>query len=345
MVVIAVKGAAIAQRQIAIVRLALSEELLMLKELKFVQGAVAKKDLLPAMTHFRIEDGQVRSFNGRMAISSPLAFDINCNPKARQLVRAISKCKETITLSMTPGRKLRIQSGNFRAYVDTIDGDTPHPLPEGNVITFDGEQMLAACNILFDFVGNDASRPWTTGIMFQGQSAYATNNVCILEYWLGTPFPFPINVPKDCINELVRVNEPPTHAQIHERSITFHYTDGRWIRSQLLEPWTQDIAKLLNVPCTPKPVPAGMFEGIETLKSLEDGSSRIYMQKGMLRTSLEEFTGGIFEVEELDFEGCYNMTIFDLLKDVVITADFTLYPAPCLFFGDKVRGAIIGMRM
>jgi len=30
----------------------------MLRELKFVQGAVAKKDLLPAMTHFAIEGGR-----------------------------------------------------------------------------------------------------------------------------------------------------------------------------------------------------------------------------------------------------------------------------------------------
>lgn len=49
----------------------------MLKDLKFVQGAVAKKDLLPAMTHFRIENGHVRSFNGQMAISSPVAFDLS----------------------------------------------------------------------------------------------------------------------------------------------------------------------------------------------------------------------------------------------------------------------------
>lgn len=316
----------------------------MLKELKFVQGAVAKKDLLPAMTHFKIENGHVRSYNGKMAISSPIPFDINCTPKADQLVKAISQCEETVTLGITAGGRLRIQSGKFRAFIETVDGDTPHPQPEGETVLFDGEQMLLACKTLYDFIGNDASRPWTNGILFMGQSAYATNNVCLIEYWLGSPFPFVINVPRDCIRELIRVDEPPTHAQITERSITFHYSDDRWIRSQLLETTWPDLTKILNVQCNPVPVSPDLFAGIATLKKMSEGTSRIYLRKGLIRTHLEEFTGGVYEVDGLESEGCYNISMFSLLAGVVKTADFSLYPAPCMFFGDKVRGAIIGMR-
>lgn len=317
----------------------------MLKDLKFVQGAVAKKDLLPAMTHFRIEGGHVRGFNGQMAISSPIAFDIDCNPKADQLVKAITQCADEIVLSMTPGGKLRVQSGKFRAFVEVIEGETVHPLPEGDEVHFDGEQFLKACQQLYPFIGNDASRPWANGILLMAQSAFATNNVCLVEYWLGSPFPFIVNIPRACVNEILRVDEPPTHAQIHERSITFHYTDGRWIRSQLLDTTWPDLTKILDQPANPKPLPEGFFEGIDTLKRVADGTSRIYIQDGLLRTHLEEQTGGSYEVDGLDFTGCYNIAMFSLLKGVVTTADFTTYPAPCLFFGDRLRGAIIGMRM
>jgi hypothetical protein len=34
-----------------------------------------------------------------------------------------------------------------------------------------------------------------------------------------------------------------------------------------------------------------------------------------------------------------------LLEGVATHADFTRYPNPTLFFGDRLRGAIIGMRM
>ena len=48
----------------------------MLNELKFVQGSVAKKELLPSLTHFKIEDGHIRGFNGTIAISAPKACAI-----------------------------------------------------------------------------------------------------------------------------------------------------------------------------------------------------------------------------------------------------------------------------
>lgn len=318
----------------------------MLKELKFVQGAVAKKDLVAAMTHFKIEGGHVRAFNGRLALSSPINFDLDCTPKAEQLVKAISQCGETIVLSVTAGNRLRVQSGKFRAFVEMVEGDTLHPMPEGQIVNFDGEQMLKACQILSNFVGNDASRPWTNGVLFKGQSAFATNNAVLVEYWLGTPFPFVINVPLDCIKEMLRVDEAPTHAQIHERSITFHYEDQRWIRSQLLETtWPEEmITQILDAPNNAKPIPPDLFEGIDTLKGMADATGKIYIKNGMLQTHLEEFTGGVYEVDGLDFEGIYSMQMFALLKGIATSADFTLYPGPCLFFGDRLRGAIIGMR-
>jgi hypothetical protein len=319
----------------------------MLKDLKFVMGAVAKKDLLPAMTHFRIEKGHVRSFNGQMAISSPIAFDIDCNPKADQLIKAITQCDEEIVLSMTAGGRLRVQSGRFRAFVETVEGETVHPMPEGEELAINGDELLAACKVLQPFIGNDASRPWANGMLFQGHSAFATNNASLVEYWLGTPVPFQINLSRSCVAELLRVDEAPTYAQLHERSITFHYTDGRWIRSQLIDgEWPfEKMTAILNAQCKPKHIPPELFTGIETLKKMADGSSRIYIKDGMLKTHLEEFTGGVYELDGIEFEGCYNLSIFNLLNGVAMTADFTLYPSPALFFGERVRGAIIGMRM
>lgn len=321
----------------------------MLKELKFVQGAVGKKDLLPAMTHFQIQNGHVRSYNGTLAISSPLPFDIDCCPKADQLVKAIGQCDEVITLSMTPAGKLRVQSGKFRAFVENTIDTGFHPVPEGELLAFDGEALLQALKVLYTFIGNDASRPWTNGVLLNGQSAFATNNTCILEYWLGNPFPRQINIPRAAIKEMLRVDEAPTHAQLAQNSITFHYADGRWIRTQLLGvDWPfETIQKILDRDNKPVPIPEEMFDAIEKLQRLSDGSNRIYINYGLLTThedSIDAETGGSYEVDGLEFQGCYTIAMLALLKGVVTHADFTLYPAPALFFGQRVRGAISGMR-
>lgn len=317
----------------------------MLKELKFVQGAIAKKDFLPAMTHFAIEGGTVRAYNGTLALCSPLPFDIDCKPKAGPLVQAISNCTDTVTLSMTPAGKLRIQSGKFRAFVDCVEGETPHVSPEGEQVEIDGEAMLKAMKQIIPFVGDDASRPWTNGVLLRGQSAFATNNVCLVEYWLGVQMPCTVNLPRVAVKEMLRINEAPTHAQVTKNSISFHYTDGRWVRSQLLSSEWPNLAKVLDKPANPIPINERIFEGLDTIKPFADKMGRVFIQGDTLLTHLDGDAGASFEVTGLNCEGVYQIEMLKLLQGAANTADFSAYPAPCLFYGDKLRGAIIGMRV
>jgi DNA polymerase III sliding clamp (beta) subunit (PCNA family) len=316
----------------------------MLKELKFVQGAVAKKDLVPAMTHFAIERGTVRAYNGTLALCSPIPFDIDCKPKAGPLVQAISQCDETVTLAITAAGKLRVQSGKFRAYIDCVEGETPHVLPEGQEIHFDGEQVLKAFKVLSTFVGDDASRPWTNGILLRGQSAYATNNVCLAEYWIGTQMPFVVNVPFVAIREMLRIAESPTHAQLTEGSITFHYSNGRWIRSQLYSATWPDLSKVLEREIgNPQPLDERIFEGLEVIKPFADKMGRVFLDKEAVKTHLEDGLGASYELPGFKAEGIYQIEMLNLLKGVAKQIDFSKYPDPCVFYGDRLRGVIVGM--
>lgn len=318
----------------------------MLRELKFVQGAVSKKDLLPAMTHFRIEKGTVRSYNGTLAISSPIALDLDCCPKADEMVKAISRCQGATTVTVTPSGRLSIRSGRLGTLVPLIEGVTPHVQPDGQPFAFDGTAFLEACKLLMPFIGKDASRPWTNGMLLDEQSAYVTNNTCLVQYWMKASFPLRVNVPRAAIKEVIRVNEPPTHGQVDASSITFHYSDGRWIRSQLLSvEWPMEmINPLLEKPSNPVPLPADFWEGVELIRGLGDDANRVYMKDGALRTHAEHDQGATYDID-LPAEGLYNMEMLRLLAGVVTSIDLTLYPNPALFFGERLRGAIIGMRM
>lgn len=72
-----------------------------LPALKFVQGAVAKKDFAPSLTHFRIKNREVRGFNGTLGISSPINIDLDICPKAAQFIKAIGACQHTISLHVS----------------------------------------------------------------------------------------------------------------------------------------------------------------------------------------------------------------------------------------------------
>jgi len=315
----------------------------MLKDLKFVQGAVAKKDLIPGMTHFVIENSTIRSYNGTLALCSGIQLDIDCKPNAEQLVDAISNCSDdhSLVITLTEKNRLRITNGPFSVLVDCLEEATPHVQPQGEVINYSGSEVREAFNALLPFVGDDASRPWTNGILLSGSSAFATNNVIVVEYWLGTKLPFTINLPREAIREVLRIGEDPTHCQLDHNSITFHYADDKWIRSGLYDTGWPELTKILEVDFDPVLVNPEFFEALEAVKPFVDKIGNVYFENGAIVTHLDD-TGAKYALDDFPFTGAYAVSMLQLLNGVIDCIDWSLYPRPCLFYGKMMRGAIIG---
>lgn len=318
----------------------------MLKELKFVQGAIARKDFVQALMHFRIKDKTIKGFNGMIGLCSPIALDLDVTPKADQFAKAIQTCKDTIALHVTPKGKLSIKSGQFKAMIECIaPGEYPEILPEGEFVKLEGS-ILSAIKALAPFIADDASRPWARGVLFRGQSAYATNNIVLVESWLGSPFPLHVNIPKEAINELLRINEEPERVQISANRVTFHFSDDRWLCTQTLSTEWPHLEKVLDNPSNAQPLPAGLFQAVEELAPFTDKMERVFLHAdGKVSTSiLDSEEGATIELDTVTFEGCYNYKHLLSIQDIATEMDFSLWPGPCLFFGDRVRGALIGMR-
>ncbi len=316
----------------------------MLKSLKFVQGAVAKKDFVPALTHFRIENGLIRGFNGKIGLCSPIDLDLDISPKALPFIKAIQTCKTTVSMHVTEAGRLAIKSGKFKAFVPCTDEIYPDIEPEGDIIELNGE-FLPALKKLSPFIAEDASRPWARGILLCNQSAFATNNIIVVEYWLGYDFPRAINIPKNAIQEIIRVNEEPTHLQISANTATFHYGKDKWLKTQLFDITWPDLYKILNTDHVTQPIPEGFYEAVEDLAPFVDEVGRIHFNDKGITTSLDDGLGATMEIEGLPNTGCFHFKHLLLTKDIVEKIDFTSYPKPCLFTGDRLRGALMGVRI
>lgn len=316
----------------------------MLKELRFVQGAVARKDYVPALTHFRIQNGTILGYNGRIALSTPVALDLACSPRATPFIKAIQTCTETVQLHLTENGRLAVRSGPFSVYVECYEEEYPAVEPEGETVPLSGG-LLSALESLSPFVGQDASRAWARGVLFRGKSAFATNNIVAVERWLGTPFPVEINIPEEAVDELIRIGEEPVRLQMSENSATFHFEGGGWLRTQLLTTSWPEVDKILDRPSSPAPLPQGFFQALTSLLPFTDDLEHVYLLDGKVSSSSTPETGANVQVPGVPPGGIYNIKHLLKLESIVQTIDFAMYPDPCIFYGDQIRGAIIGMRI
>lgn len=316
----------------------------MLDSLKFVQGAVAKKDLVPTLTHFHIKDGTIRGYNGMLGLCCPIDLDLDVCPKAIPFVKAIQTCKDTIQLHMTPAGKLSVKSGKFKAFVDCIHESFPEVVPEGSLIQLDGG-LLKVLKLLAPFIAEDASRAWARGILLRGQSAFATNNVILIEYWLGYQFPVEINIPRAAVMELLRIGEEPESLQMTTDNVTFHYPGNRWLRSQTFTTEWPDLSRVLDQESAQSPMPEGIWAAAEDLSPFVDEMGRLFLKTGNIATGRVEGEGASVDIPDLVSDACFHFEQLLLLKNIIQTIDLTSYPKPCLFAGERFRGAIIGMRV
>ena len=320
----------------------------MLNDLRLAAGAIARKDFVPSLTHFRIADGRIYGFNGLLAISTPTDLQVSCVPKAASLIKAMEKVEEgtELVLNLTQTGKLSIKAGRFRVYVECIEESDAVPMvePAGTIVPLPGG-LVSIFDKLQPFVSIDASRPWSRGILLRGQSAFATNNIVLIEHWLPYVFPHDVNVPAEAVREMIRIGNEPTHMQIEERAVTFHYASGAWLRTSVGAIEWPDLSRVLERPCDAKPIPEGLFDGMRRLDVFADKTNRLYLRGGTLATHAVEGEGACVDLDDFGGVGCYYLKQFANLDGVATSIDLSLYPGPCIFYGDMVRGAIIGMRM
>lgn len=315
----------------------------MLEALRFVQNAVASKDYVPELMHFKIKDGTISSYNGVLSLSCPINLDLEVYPKAVPFIKAVQTCKETVQLHMTANGKLSVRSGKFKALIECLPETVSAVAPEGVVTKLPGG-LLGTLKILAPFIADDASRQWARGILLRGQSAFATNNVCLVEKWLEYSFPVEVNIPRPAVLELLRIGEEPESIQMTENSVTFHFTNNRWLRTQTYSLGWPDLAKVLNTNNHPEPIPPDLFNAITDLSPFVDDGGRIYFNAEKLSTSSSSHEGATVEVTGIPDKGIYNFKQLLLLEKVAKQIDFNGYPGPCIFYGDSLRGAIIGMK-
>lgn len=317
----------------------------MLEALRFVRGAVAQKGLVPILKHFRIHEGRIESYNGCLNLSAPIACNLSVQPLAETFVHAISLCDDTVSLHQTETGRLVVKSGDFKAYIDT--SAEPFPSIQAHGEPLDVINLLDAIKLLAPVMSDDASRPWSRGILFAGNSAFATNNVVLVEHWLKYPVRHPFGLPAMAVNELLRIKEEPEGIEINPNHVTFHFENGRKLTTNLLliNGWP-DVRKMLDTDDSDKLYQIGsdFFEALSKLRPFTKDFRPVWLNDNLLSTSQDPEDGAHLVLPDTSgMQGAWSLDQIMKLEGIANRIAWDRVPRPCPFFGDVIRGLVIGI--
>lgn len=318
----------------------------MLETLNFIKGAVAKKDFVPVLTHVHIKDGIIQAYNGVVTLCSPIELNLDCCPRATPFIKAIQTCKDTISMSITPTGRLSVKSKGFKTLIECSSDAFPSIALEGERLPLPGAGFIDALRVLEPLIAEDASRPWARGILLDGKTASATNNIVVAQLWLDFKFPVKINLPHAAVNELIRIKKEPVAMIITETQATFIYDDDRWLRSQLNDTKWPDLNGFFHNRVDPngQDIPEGFFDALREVAPFVDSIGRVQILPGKVATSEVDELATSSEVEGLQGQGVYHVNQLLLLEGIAKKFNFSGWPNPAVFYGDRLRGSIIGMK-
>ncbi len=319
----------------------------MLSDLKFIIGAVARKDIIESLCHLTIKDGRAVAFDGLLSMSTPIDIKLTIRPHAKTFMHAIKACSDDapISLHVTPAGRLSVRCGKFRAFVKCIDESaTALPEPEGAEVPLP-PGFLASLKALQPVMGTDASRPWAMGLLIGKNSAYATNNVILAESWHGAGLPCDAVLPADCVNELLRIGDAPVKAMVTPNSMAFIYESGRWLRTTLINnDWPAEFGRILDIARAENDVPADFFDALTTLKNFGDLQNRVFVFADRVSTSPVDGDGASVDMASDADGACFQLEMLVKLSTIAKKISFAPYPKPCPFQGAGLRGVILGQR-
>jgi DNA polymerase III sliding clamp (beta) subunit (PCNA family) len=321
----------------------------MLNDLKFVAGAVNTKDIVEALSHFRIKDGVIKGYNGVVGLCTPIDIDLDVTPNAKQLTKAVQACEETIQIHVTAKGKLSIRSGKFKALVDCLDNTQyPEILPSGEYVK-SNFKLIPIFKMLKTFVSEDATRNWSRGILLKGRYAYATNNIVLARCDLGVEFPKAVNIPKIAIDQLIRIGEEAEYLQIDDNRVSFLYEENKWLSCQTYSNEWPNLDKFFENfhSNTFNEYDKELLTDIEKITPFVDEMSRIILtEDGNIKTHNDGETGATIANPKIRNASVFNS---QMLMDVLRYAnkiDFSKYPNACPFYSDEnnIQGVLIGIK-
>lgn len=294
--------------------------------------------------HLVFEAGRLHAFNGVVQVQAPTDFSEKETfaVNEERLLQALSACEGEDAKVTLKDEFLVLKRGKLTVRVRKLPADnlfrssipTP-PVKRREKI----EGLQEALREVVPFMSTDASRPWTTSVLLKDRYAWATNNLSLVRFPLASDIHCILPAPA---LEILCALEPLDWIALEEGKIVVG--SGKLLISfpSSSAAWPESIAGFFAK--APKKLPKLDAELREATQMVEKFAERFVSLRpekveGKLATIESEY-----EIEVPKGKGTYPAKLLLLILQHATHADFSTYPEPIFFAGDKLRGVAVGAK-
>lgn len=310
----------------------------LLEAVKFV--GMACNDVGPVNErHIYLGGNWAAASNGVITIAAPIKEDILACPYIGFLLEALQRSNEFELHKKE--NSLQFVANKFKANIPCVDfALIPIPSPDEPVAEINNN-LINALEIAGTLIDDNGQEIIDVSMLLNGRSIISSNRAIIFECWHGLDLPTGLSLPKAIINPLSKSKKKLSKIGGSQSSLTFYFEDQSWIKTQLFNKEWPSVNFLLDRPSDPKPLPAGLWEGLAAIAPFStDGVC--HFQKGRIQSSPSENVGASYEVPGLPDGLSFGIKQLNLIKPHIKTIDFQ--PEISMFFGENIRGALAGRR-
>jgi len=314
----------------------------LLAALKFVSIA-QKKAGTPTQQHCAISANWVAASNGVLMVAAKIEDDLIACPHTFQFIDALAKCGQELSITQLSETALSIMSDKFRAVVPcALPGQLELSAPDPEIAVID-DRIKAAFACIGGLATDGSPDAIKAAVLLRSCTAVATNGPSLMEYWHGVDLPAML-VPKASAVAICKAEKKLRGLGFSGPSATFYFEDDSFIKTQLYNERYPNYQALLNVASNPWPLPDDFFKAVQAVESFSKNGI-VYFDDCVISSREEVPEATTYKVEGLPNGMGFNAKFLLNVKHAMQTAHFDKESNKVYFFGESVRGVLMGVTL
>lgn len=315
-------------------------------ELKWLDDALASKDIVLAMTHYRVKDRMMTATNGRIVAGHP------CNVSGEFLVPGVELKQIFNRLEDEPkitikDERVHLSVGRFRGSLQIMPSEEwRFPDLEGEIkwkAFPDG--LIAIMRDLRPFVSENAVHSWSLGIAIDDGWCYASNNIILAGAQLPKSKGVKALLPGWAMDFLLQRGEGLCQWAFSDHYMAFRWENGAWMRSTLIDnKFPEKAGQMIREATEPTQKVNDQYrKAVIRVAELSDEFIAIYADHIEGRTELSIITETLKNEVPTDSE--FSLWGAKHLASVINVATAwqpAAWPKPSPFRGERIQGYIAG---